>query len=60
MGGIIARMMLSDENLVDDLDRLDDQNVLSMDALKESFGQQQLRERFELKALPQRERQYLR
>ncbi|WP_201565658.1 triacylglycerol lipase [Psychrobacter sp. CMS30] len=60
MGGIIARMMLSDENLVDDLDRLDDQNVLSMnekrkirDALKESFGQQQLRERFELKALPQ-------
>ena len=60
MGGIIARMMLSDENLVDDLDRLDDQNVLSMnekrqirDAVKESFGQQQLRERFELKTLPQ-------
>ena len=60
MGGIIARMMLSDENLLDDLDRLDDQNALSMnekrqirEALKESFGQQQLRERFELKALPQ-------
>ncbi|MBB3107468.1 pimeloyl-ACP methyl ester carboxylesterase [Psychrobacter luti] len=60
MGGIIARMMLSDENLVDDLDRLDEQNILSVsekgkirDALKESFGQQELRERFELKALPQ-------
>ena len=60
MGGIIARMMLSDENLVDDLDRLDDQNILSMDekrrireALKQSLGKEQLKERFELKALPQ-------
>ncbi|MGP5134161.1 esterase/lipase family protein [Psychrobacter cibarius] len=60
MGAIIARMMLSDENLVDDLDRLDDQNVLSdsekrkiRDALKASFGEDQLKERFELKALPQ-------
>lgn len=60
MGGIIARMMLSDENLLDDLDRLDDQNILSMDekrrireALKQSLGKEQLKERFELKALPQ-------
>ena len=60
MGAIIARMMLSDENLVDDLDRLDDQNVLSgsekrkvRDALKASFGEDQLKERFELKTLPQ-------
>ena len=60
MGGIIARMMLSDENLLDDLDRLDDQNVLSMsekrqirEAIKQSAGEEQLKERFELKTLPQ-------
>ena len=60
MGALIARMMLSDDNLVDDLDRLDDQNMLSIsekhkirDALKESFGEQQLKARFELQALPQ-------
>lgn len=60
MGALIARMMLSDENLMDDLDRLDDQNMLSAtekrkirDALKESFGEQQLKERFTLQALPQ-------
>ncbi|WP_296194815.1 MULTISPECIES: esterase/lipase family protein [unclassified Psychrobacter] len=60
MGGIIARMMLSDENLLDDLDRLDDQNVLSMsekrqirEAIKQSAGKEQLKERFELKTLPQ-------
>lgn len=60
MGALIARMMLSNDNLVDDLDRLDDQNVLSTnekrqirDALRESFGEQQLKERFELQALPQ-------
>ncbi|WP_296245143.1 MULTISPECIES: triacylglycerol lipase [unclassified Psychrobacter] len=60
MGGIIARMMLSDENLLDDLDRLDDQNALSMnekrqirEAIKQSSGQEQLKERFELKTLPQ-------
>ena len=60
MGAIIARMMLSDDNLVDDLDRLDDQNILSSsekrkirDALKESFAEEELKERFELKALPQ-------
>ncbi len=60
MGALIARMMLSDDNLVDDLDRLDDQNMLSMseknkirDALKQSFGEQQLKARFELQALSQ-------
>ncbi|ERL55057.1 esterase/lipase family protein [Psychrobacter aquaticus] len=60
MGAIIARMMLSDENLVDDLDRLDDQNILSgsekrkiRDAIKESFTDKALKERFELTALPQ-------
>ena len=60
MGALIARMMLSDENLVEDLDRLDDQDVLSnsekrqiRDALKESFGEKELRKRFELHSLPQ-------
>ncbi|MBF0658324.1 alpha/beta hydrolase [Psychrobacter sp. NG25] len=60
MGAVIARMMLSDENLVDDLDNLDDQNILSnsekrkvRDALKASFGEAQLQERFKLKTLPQ-------
>ncbi|MGP9637516.1 esterase/lipase family protein, partial [Psychrobacter sp. AOP3-A1-26] len=60
MGAIIARMMLSDENLVDDLDTLDDRDILSnsekrkiRDVLKESFGEEQLKERFELSALPQ-------
>jgi len=60
MGAVIARMMLSDDNLVDDLDRLDDQNLLSnsekrqiRDALKASFGETELKERFELTTLPQ-------
>lgn len=60
MGAVIARMMLSDENLVDDLDNLDDQNILSnsekrkvRDALKASFGEAQLQERFKLQTLPQ-------
>ena len=60
MGAVIARMMLSDENLVDDLDNLDDQDILSnsekrkiRDALKASFGEAQLQERFKLQALPQ-------
>lgn len=60
MGAIIARMMVSDENLVDDLDKLDDQNLLTVkqkrkirNALKASFGEEQLKERFELQALPQ-------
>jgi pimeloyl-ACP methyl ester carboxylesterase len=60
MGAIIARMMLSDDNLVDDLDRLDDQDILSSsekrqirDALKESFGEKELKKRFELQSLQQ-------
>ena len=60
MGAVIARMMLSDENLVDDLDNLDDQNILSnsekrkiRDALRTSFGEAKLQERFKLQALPQ-------
>ncbi|WP_240990664.1 alpha/beta hydrolase [Psychrobacter sp. Pi2-52] len=60
MGAIIARMMLSDENLVDDLDKLNDKDILSSNekqqirnALKTSFGEDQLKERFELQALPQ-------
>jgi pimeloyl-ACP methyl ester carboxylesterase len=60
MGAIIARMMLSDDNLVNDLDRLDDQDILSnsekrqiRDALKESFGEKELKKRFELQSLPQ-------
>ena len=60
MGALIARMMLSDDNLVDDLDRLDDQDILSSsekrqirDALKESFGEKELKKRFELQSLPQ-------
>ncbi|WP_410923262.1 hypothetical protein, partial [Pseudomonas sp. SIMBA_041] len=60
MGAIIARMMLSDENLVDDLDKLNDEDILSSNekqqirnALKTSFGEDELKERFELQALPQ-------
>ena len=60
MGAIIARMMLSDENLIDDLDKLNDKDILSSNekqqirnALKTSFGEDELKERFELQALPQ-------
>jgi len=60
MGAVIARMMLSDENLVDDLDKLNDEDMLSSNekqqirnALKTSFGKDELKERFELQALPQ-------
>ncbi|WP_057759159.1 esterase/lipase family protein [Psychrobacter sp. P11G3] len=60
MGAIVARMMLSDENLVDDLDKLNDKDILSSNekqqirnALKTSFGEDELKERFELQALPQ-------
>ncbi|NYR09457.1 alpha/beta hydrolase [Psychrobacter sp. BI730] len=60
MGAIIARMMLSDENLVDDLDKLNDKDILSSNekqqirnAIKTSFGEDELKERFELQALPQ-------
>lgn len=60
MGAVIARMMLSDDDLTDDLERLDDQALLSAyekrqtrDALKASFGNEQLQARFKLQALPQ-------
>ena len=60
MGAIIARMMLSDDNLVNDLDKLNDQDTLSnnekqkiRDALKASFGEEELKKRFELQTLPQ-------
>ncbi|MGP9543480.1 esterase/lipase family protein [Psychrobacter sp. AOP7-B1-25] len=60
MGAVIARMMLSDENLVNDLDKLDDKDMLSnsekqkiRNVLKTSFGENELKERFELQALPQ-------
>ncbi|MES1964365.1 alpha/beta hydrolase [Psychrobacter sp. AH5] len=60
MGGIIARMMLSDDNLVDDLDRLDEEDLLSAsekrqirDALKQSFGEEKLEKRFKLQSLSQ-------
>ena len=60
MGGIIARMMLSDDNLANNLDSLDDKNLLGnssqrqVDAmLKQALTNQELRNRFELNALPQ-------
>lgn len=59
MGAVIARMMLSDDNLTQNLDALDDQNILSnnrrqIDAmLKREFGQAELGKRFELETLPQ-------
>jgi triacylglycerol esterase/lipase EstA (alpha/beta hydrolase family) len=59
MGAIIARMMLSDDNLTQNLDALDDQSMLSsnrrqIDAmLKQEFGKADLGKRFELKTLPQ-------
>ena len=58
MGAVIARMMLSDENLVNDLDKLDNKDMLSnnekqqiRNALRTSFGENELKERFELRAL---------
>ena len=60
MGGIIARMMLSDDNLANNLDALDDNSLLAnssqrqVDAmLKQALTNKELRNRFELKALPQ-------
>lgn len=60
MGGIIARMMLSDDDLTKNLDALDDKNLLSNnnrrqvdDMLKREFGNAELGKRFELKTLPQ-------
>ena len=60
MGGIIARMMLSDDNLANNLDALDDKDLLAnssqrqVDAmLKQALTNKELRNRFELNALPQ-------
>lgn len=60
MGGVIARMMLSDDNLSDNLDSLIDKNLLPDKAkrqinntLKSAFGKQELAKRFELQTLPQ-------
>ncbi|OXL28711.1 triacylglycerol lipase [Psychrobacter sp. DAB_AL32B] len=60
MGGIIARMMLSDDNLANNLDALDDKDLLAnssqrqVDAmLKQALTNKELRNRFELSALPQ-------
>ncbi len=60
MGAIIARMMLSDDNLANNLDTLDDQSLLSSserrkidNLLKQTFGQDELSKRFELHTLPQ-------
>ena len=60
MGGIIARMMLSDDNLANNLDALDDKNLLANSSqrqvdsmLKQALTNQELRNRFELSALPQ-------
>ncbi len=60
MGAVIARMMLSNANLEDNLIALDDQNVLTAsektkiaNVLKESFGENKLDKRLRLHALPQ-------
>ena len=59
MGALISRMMLSDDNLADNLDRLDNQNVLSSNKrqidnrLKQAFENDELSARFELESLPQ-------
>ncbi|WP_367106130.1 esterase/lipase family protein [uncultured Psychrobacter sp.] len=60
MGAVITRMMLSDNNLEDDLERLYDQDMLSnhekgqiLDVLKQSFGEEKLSSRLELQTLPQ-------
>ncbi|WP_350558805.1 alpha/beta hydrolase [Psychrobacter sp. CAL346-MNA-CIBAN-0220] len=60
MGAIIARMMLSNDNLAKNLNALEDQDVLSNSSkrqidtmLKQAFGNQELAKRFELQTLPQ-------
>lgn len=60
MGAVIARMMVSDDNLTDELETLDKQNQLSnsekrkiQEVLQQSFGDEKLSKRFELQALPQ-------
>ena len=60
MGGIISRMMLSDDNLANNLDALEDKDLLENsskrrvdDMLKKAFANDDLRNRFELQTLPQ-------
>lgn len=60
MGGIISRMMLSDDNLANNLDALEDKDLLENsskrqvdDKLKQTFANDELRNRFELHTLPQ-------
>lgn len=59
MGAIIARMMVSDDNLANNLDVLDNPDLLSsnkrqIDAmLKQVFEKDELSQRFQLQALPQ-------
>ncbi|TXD98641.1 alpha/beta hydrolase [Psychrobacter frigidicola] len=59
MGAIIARMMLSDDNLTKNLDALEDRNIFSNDKrqidtmLKQAFGEEELGMRFKLRTLPQ-------
>lgn len=60
MGAVIARMMLSDDNLAKKLDALEDQDLLTNSnkrqidtMLKQAFGKKELGKRFELNTLPQ-------
>ena len=60
MGGVISRMMLSDDNLANNLDALEDKDLLENsskqqidDKLKQTFANDELRNRFELHTLPQ-------
>ncbi len=60
MGALIARMMLSDDNLTKNLDALDDKNLFTDSnrrqidrMLKQEFGNEELGMRFKLKTLPQ-------
>jgi len=60
MGAVIARMMLSDDNLTQKLDQLQDDDLLSSSnkrqidtMLKSAFSREELGKRFELSPLPQ-------
>jgi hypothetical protein len=60
MGAVIARMMLSDDNLAKNLDALEDKDLLSNsnkrqvdNLLKQAFGNEELGKRLELETLPQ-------
>lgn len=60
MGGVISRMMLSDDNLANNLDALEDKDLVENSSkrqvdemLKQAFANDELRNRFELHRLPQ-------